>query len=168
MTSVQVRHALLVLLVLALLAGFAAGCDAASSSTAGQGDSGCDHWCGNGSAAGTVGGVTTGISGGGCYDAGADGIEARFGDWQGISGGASGALALTVYRAGGPTPAPVATPAVPDATNHFSPTVSGSARGTPFVLGEDTSVTINAGGTGSFSGTDVNGFGPVTGTFNCG
>jgi hypothetical protein len=76
-------------------------------------------------------------------------------------------LRLKAYRAGGPTPAPAATPAVPGDNGNFSPTVDGSVRGIPFILGEDAVVTLNAGGTGSFSGADVNGYGPVTGTFNC-
>ena len=167
MAAVRVRHALFGLLVLAVLAGFTAGCDTASSPTDASGSSGCDHWCGNGAATVTLGGITSAMSGGDCYDGGSTVIDARFGDWQGLSGGVSSYLALTIYRAGGPTPAPVATPAVPGATNHFSPTVAGSVRGIPFILGEDTVVTLNAGGTGSFSGTDVNGYGSVNGTFNC-
>jgi hypothetical protein len=167
MRVVRVRHALLGLLLLVVLAGSAAGCDAASSPTGDAGGSGCDHWCGDGSAIVTLGGVTTVVSGGGCYDGGPSGIDARFGDWQDLSGEVSSYLTLTIYRAGGPTPTPAATPAVPADTGHFSPTVSGSVRGIPFILGEDTSVTLDAGGRGSFSGTDVNGYGRVTGTFTC-
>jgi hypothetical protein len=168
MTAVPIRHALLGLSLLVVLAGFAAGCDAASSPTDDAGGSSCDHWCGNGSAMVTLGGVTTAMFGGGCYDGGSAGVDARFGDWQDLTGQVSSYLSVKAYHAGGPTPAPAATPDEPGDTGHFSPTVSGSVPGIPFSLGEDTVVTLNAGGTGSFSGTDVNGYGPVTGTFNCG
>ena len=165
--------ALGVLAVLALvLAGTAAvaiqGTPAATPGPQ-NGDTTCEHWCGNGSAAVTIGGVTTTITGGGCYDQGSAGYDIRFGDWQGLQG-VSSYLALTAYRAGGPTPTPAITPnplAAPSATDHFAPDVNGSVSGSPFVLGDDTVITFNADGTGSFSGTDLNGAGLIKGTYRC-
>lgn len=129
----------------------------------------CEHWCGNGSAVVTIGGVTTAIQGGGCYDQGSAGYDIRFGDWQGLQG-VSSYLALTAYRIGGPTPTPAITAnplAAPSATDHVTPDVSGSVDGSPFVLGDDTVVTFNADGTGSYSGTDLNGAGLIKGTYRC-
>ena len=48
-----------------------------------------------------------------------------------------------------------------------SPDVNGSVSGNPFVLGDDTVITLNADGTGSFSGTDLNGAGLIKGTYRC-
>ena len=164
------RRASFALALLAVVAVSAAGCDTATPPTTGQGgDSGCDHWCGNGSASVTIGGATTTISGGSCFDTGATGYDIRFGDWQGLQG-ISSYIALTAYRVGGPTPTPAPTPnpqATPGATDHASALVTGSVGGDPFVLGNDTVVTLNADGTGSFSGTDVNGAGPIKGTYRC-
>jgi hypothetical protein len=126
----------------------------------------CDHWCGNGWATVTINGMTTQISGGGCYDRGADGIDARFGDWQ---DGAGDYMAVAGYRAGGATP----TPAIAGATPENPPTRGGgSTAGTPFVLGEDATITFSTDGSGTFSGNDISngatgGF-PVKGTFYCG
>jgi len=133
-------------------------------------DAGCEHWCGRGSASVTIGGASTSISGGGCFDQGSAGYDIRFGDWQGVQG-VSSYLALTAYRVGGATPTPAITAnplAAPSATDHFSPLVSGSVGGSPFVLGDDTVVAFNADGTGSFSGTDLNDAGMITGTYRCG
>lgn len=167
----SLEFALALALGLALLVG---GCGSSSNSTANGGGNGggnvggCDHWCGNGSARVTVGGVTATITGGGCYDAGAAGIDARFGDWGPT--GVADYLTVNGYRAGGPTPtpAPTANPlAVPSATGHLSPAVDASVAGQNLVLDTTAVVTFAADGTGSFSGTDQNGTGIVTGTFSC-
>lgn len=162
----RIRRAPLVLIVFVVLAAIAAGCSDAGSSTtdAANATFSCEHWCGNGSAEVTLGGTTVKISGGGCYDRGSEGIDARFGDWQDGSGPSY--LALTAYRIGGSTPTPAIQLPGATATDHASPTVSGSLNGNTFIL--VTTVTLDAGGTGSFSGVDVNGSGPVKGTFNCG
>ena len=44
----------------------------------------------------------------------------------------------------------------------------GSIDGNSFILIANTRVTLAASGTGTFSGTDDNGNGTVTGTFTCG
>jgi hypothetical protein len=152
---------------LALVAG---GCGSSSNpTTGGVADNGtCEHWCGNGSARVTVGGVTATISGGGCYDAGAAGIDARFGDWG--NAGIGDYVTVSGYRVGGPTPTPaptVAALAVPSATGHLNVAVDANVAGQPVVLDTDATVTFAADGTGSFSGTDLNGSGKVSGTFNC-
>jgi hypothetical protein len=171
MVEHRTRRASLVVALLTALTVIAAGCDTGTQPAPTQGpDTGCDHWCGNGSASVTLGVNTTTISGGGCYDTGATGYDIRFGDWQGLQG-ISSYLAVTAYRAGGatPTPIPTANPlAAPSATDHLSPVVSGSISGSPFVLGGDAVVTFKADGTGSFQGTDVDGAGLVKGTFTCG
>jgi hypothetical protein len=149
-----------------VLAALLAGCSSGAFPTGGVGNSpGCDHWCGYGSATVTIAGATKTISGGGCYDGGSDGVDTRFGDWS--ADGTGDYLTLIAYRAGGPTPLPGATPAGPDATVYPTPTVSGSVSGNPFVLGSDAVVILESDGTGSFSGTDVNGMGFVQGTFTC-
>jgi len=177
MTRTQMRRTRVAVAILAVLAVVLAG-TALLSTSGGQaatpadvpnGDAGCDHWCGNGSAVVTIGGTTTTVSGGGCYDQGSAGYDIRFGDWQGLHG-VSSYLAVTAYRAGGPTPTPAITPnpqAAPSATDHASPLVSGSVGGNPFVLGGDTVVVFNADGTGSFSGTDLNGADLIKGTYSC-
>jgi len=71
---------------------------------------------------------------------------------------------LVTYRAGGPTAAATPTPAPSD---HLAPNIIGSVNGKPFILGSDAVVALSANGTGSFSGTDVNGYGSVKGTFDC-
>jgi len=150
-----------------VLAVLLSGCSSGASPTGGLGGSpGCANWCGNGSATVTIAGHTTTISGGGCYDEGSAGVDIRFGDWG--PNGTGDYLTLVAYRAGGPTPAPAATPAGPNATQYPTPTVSGNVSGSPFVLGADTVVMLNADGTGSFSGTDMNGLGVVDGSFTCG
>ena len=145
------------------------GCGASSSSTAnGGGGSNCEQWCGNGSARVTVGGVTATITGGGCYDTGAAGIAARFGDWGNT--GVGDYLAVSGYRAGGPTPTPAPTTnplAAPTATGHLNVAVDGSIAGQNFVLDTDAVVNFAADGSGSFSGIDLNGAGKVTGTLTC-
>ncbi len=145
-----------------------AGAARAAATSAVGGD--CQHWCGNGSATVTIGGATTTISGGGCYDAGPAGYDIRFGDWQGLQG-VSSWLGLTAYRAGGPTPTPVPTVnplAAPSASDHPSPVGGGGVEGNDFVLAPGSRVVFNADGTGTFSGTDMNGAGLITGTFTCG
>ena len=160
-----------ILLALALgLALLVGGCGSSSNSTANVGgDSGsCEHWCGNGSARVTVGGVTATITGGGCYDTGAAGIDARFGDWGNT--GVADYLTVNGYRAGGPTPTPAPTTnplAAPTATGHLNVAVDASVAGQNFVLDTDAAVTFAPDGTGSFSGTDLNGAGKATGTFTC-
>jgi len=130
----------------------------------------CEHWCGNGSARVTVAGTTAAVTGGGCYDAGPAGIDARFGDWG--NNGVGDFVSVTGYRTGGPTPTPAPTStnssAQPgaDATDHPGVAVDGSVSGVPFVL-TTAQVTFAADGTGSFSGTDQNGSGDVSGTFSC-
>jgi hypothetical protein len=156
------------LLVVVLLATLAGGCGSSSGTDDGTG---CEHWCGNGSATVTLRGVTTEITGGGCYDFGAEGVDARFGDWQDDTS-LTPYLTVTAYRAGGPTPPPEVTPAipplVPTPTGHPTPKVMGAIPGVPFILGEDAVVTLSASGRGTFSGVDVNEGFAVTGTFNCG
>jgi hypothetical protein len=160
-------RAVAALLVAVLLATLAGGCG--SSGAGGSPD--CEHWCGNGSAVVTLRGTTTQLTGGGCYDYGAEGVDARFGDWQDASS-LTGYLTVTAYRPGGPTPPPEMTPAipplVPTPTGHPSPTVMGAIPGVPFILGEDAVVTLSASGRGTFSGVDVNEGFAVTGTFDCG
>jgi len=157
-------------LALALsLALIVAGCGSSSTSPANGGAvNGCDHWCGNGSARVTAAGVTDTITGGGCYDAGAAGMDARFGDWS--NAGVLDYLTVNGYRTGGPTPTPAPTPnpaASPTATGHPDIAVDASVAGQNLVLDTSAVVTFAPDGTGSFSGTDLNGAGRVTGTFSC-
>jgi hypothetical protein len=160
------RPLLALALGLALVLG---GCGSSSNTAAnGGGGSSCEHWCGHGSARVTVGGVTATITGGGCYDAGAAGIDARFGDWS--NSGMGDYLTVSGYRAGGPTPTPARTTnplAAPSATGHPDIAVDTSVAGQNHVLDTTAVVTFDAEGTGSFSGTDLNGAGKVTGTFAC-
>jgi hypothetical protein len=159
MTRYRLRRPQLLLALVLALGLFVAACGGGGAQ-----NTGCDHWCGNGSATVTMAGATTTISGGGCYDVGAAGVDVRFGDWQGLEG-LSSYLMLVTYRAGGPTAAATPTPA-PSA--HLSPNIIGSINGKPFILGDDAVVALSADGTGSFSGTDVNGYGAVKGKFTCG
>ena len=157
-------------LALALgLAVVVGGCGSSSNAGAsGGGSSSCEHWCGSGSARVTVGGVTATITGGGCYDTGAAGIEARFGDWGPT--GVADYVEVSGYRAGGPTPTPAPTTsslAAPTATGHLNVAVDGSIAGQNFVLDTDAVVNFAADGSGSFSGIDLNGAGKVTGTLTC-
>ena len=166
------RAGALLLAMLVAASGIGAACDSATPASPNQ-VSGCDHWCGNGSAAVTVAGVTTEIDGGGCYDQGADGFDVRFGDWQ--DEGPIDYLPLTAYKAGGPTPQPTDTPVPTPADASASPeppdppdyTVAGSVDGQPFILAVGASVTLGANGKGTFAGTDINGLGDVAGTFTC-
>jgi hypothetical protein len=158
MTHYRPRRPQFLLALVLALGLLAAACGGASA-----GNTGCDHWCGNGSATVTMSGTTTTISGGGCYDVGAAGVDVRFGDWQGLEG-LSSYLMLVTYRVGGPTAAATPTPAPSD---HLAPNIIGSVNGKPFILGSDAVVALSANGTGSFSGTDVNGYGSVKGTFDC-
>jgi hypothetical protein len=155
------------LLVLALVVMPAGGCG--SSGT--EGTAGCEHWCGNGSATVTLRGATTQLSGGGCYDYGAEGVDSRFGNWWDETS-LTGFLLVTAYRVGGPTPTPEVTPAVPlpfaTPTGHPAVTVAGATGDQPFILDENAVVTLSASGRGTFSGVDVNEGFTVTGTFDCG
>jgi hypothetical protein len=160
------------LLAIVLVAGLAlvgTACGSGSGATANPGanSAGCENWCGNGSARVTAGGATTTITGGGCYDQGAGGIDARFGDWG--DGGTGDYLAITGYRAGGPTPTPAPTTnaAHPSATDHANYPGDGSVGGLPFILDTGATITFEADGSGSFSGSDVNGAGQVSGSFSC-
>lgn len=170
MTGVRFRRATLLLAAVVAVAAFSAGCGPGSPATGDQNGVSCDHWCGDGSATATIGDATTAILDGGCYDRGSAGVDARFGDWQGLEG-SSDYLEVVAFRAGGATPTPVVTAnshPSPNATEYPGDSVSGSVNGTPFVLGQDTVVTLKADGTGSFSGTDDSGAGRVSGTFSCG
>lgn len=146
-----------------------AACGSGASATGGPGNAeGCDKWCGNGSATVTFAGQTDKITGGGCYDTGAAGIDARFGDWQGLSGGDY--LSLTVYRPGAFVPTPLATAPSPNApadTGPAAPTADGNVAGQTFILAPGAVIAITPDGTGSFSGIDVNGGGPASGYFTC-
>ena len=170
MSSAGFRRAALVLVLFVAFATVAAACGSSSGQGLDKNGVPCEHWCGQGSAAVTIAGQTSTISGGGCYDQGSAGIDVRFGDWQGVEG-ASDYLELIAFRTGGPTPTPVVTAnpsANPYATAYPGDTVSGSVSGTPFVLDTDTVVTLKADGNGTFRGTDLNGAGVVSGTFRCG
>jgi hypothetical protein len=140
----------------AALAACLAGCNSAPGA---QGS--CGDYCGNASGRVTFQGATTTISGGGCHDNGSAGFDARIGDWQ---NGVGNYLWVTGYRPGGATPAPVGT----SAEDQAPPPVSGSVSGTPFILGPDAIVTFTGAAAGTFSGEDVNGYGPVSGSFTCG
>jgi hypothetical protein len=122
----------------------------------------CGHWCGTGTATISFGDNSGKATGGGCYDTGTtDGIDARFGDWQGIQGVAN-YLTLSILPASAPDPT-----AENGETPMYNPVVSGSLDGRPFVLGPDTVIRYTADGTGTFSGTDMNGGGTAGGTFTC-
>jgi hypothetical protein len=153
----------LALFVVAAIA--VAGCSSGASPT----DNHCDKWCGNGSATVTFGGETEKLSGGGCVDGGAAGIDGRFGDWLGITG-VSGYLMLVAYRTDISTPTAATTALAsgsPNDSTTAEPTVIGSVGGQPFILGSDAVVAITPDDTGSFTGTDVNGLGVASGTFSC-
>jgi hypothetical protein len=155
----QVLRSRLPIALLLLGAVSVAGCGASTPTTA------CEKWCGSGSARVTFAGQNDTIYGGGCVDAGAAGIDARFGDWQ---NGAGSYLTLAAYRPGSPTPTPGPTPAPSAApTGPASPLVDGSIAGQPFILGPGAIITMTPDGTGTFAGPDVNGGGEATGTFNC-
>jgi hypothetical protein len=164
MAGIPTRRGSIVLALTLALAALAGGCGSASGPTAAANSAPCDHWCGNGSATVTFGGTTETITGGGCYDRGSAGVDARFGDWQDQSG--FDYLALTAYRVGGPTPPP-AQPGS-SAADQPAPVGGGSVGGNTFILDSTATVTLDAGGHGAFSGMDANGGGSVKGTFNCG
>jgi hypothetical protein len=150
------------------LVAAACGSSAATPTTAVDIGPGCDHWCGNATANVTFAGSSETISGGGCYDTGADGIDVRIGDWQGTTG-IDDYLMLLGWLPGGATPGPATAPPGPVETDvPASPDVAGSVYGTPFILGPDAVVTFTSATSGTFSGTDVNGSGQVTGSFTCG
>jgi len=163
------------LLVLALLVAVAAVAGACASSAPPANvelPADCQYWCGSGSARVTIGGTTTTIAGGGCYDQGSDGVDVRFGDWEDDSDQLS-YLALTAYRTGGPTPpptptaAPIPSGASPGQTEPPEYNVSGSVDGNPFILDVGASVTLDQAGKGAFSGIDIDGAGLIKGTFTC-
>ena len=143
--------------VIALAAALAAGVTGCAPSSNAQ--SSCGDYCGNASGRVTFQGATTTISGGGCHDNGAAGTDVRIGDWQ---NGVGDYLWVTGYRPG-ETPPPQ-----PSDAEDQSPPVSGSVAGIPFVLGPDAVVTFTTPTSGTFSGEDVNGYGPVSGSFTCG
>ena len=159
--SMKSPRILLAAICVAVLSIAVSGCASAGGASP---TSGCDHWCGNASARVTFLGQTTTISGGGCYDSGAAGMDVRIGDWAGD--GSGDYLMLSGYR---PGTVPAATAiATDDAGNpQYTPAVAGSVGGTPFTLDDHAQVTFNSASTGTFSGTDVNGFGDLTGTFSC-
>jgi len=149
----------LVVLGIIGLGWLAQGNGGGPSSPADSSGTDCQHWCGSGTATVSYGGTSASITGGGCYDTGASGVDARFGDWQGLEG-VSDYLQLIIFTPGVPTP-------TPDENGQLPTLVTGSIDGNPFVLGNDAVVRYSPDGTGSFSGTDVNGGGEATGTFTC-
>jgi hypothetical protein len=151
----QLALALLLALAIALQ-----GCGSSPPATVS-----CEKYCGNGSATVTFGGVTEHLSGGACVDGGPAGIDAKFGDWQGVTNGASGFLELTAYRPSSTQAAAPSGSAIDSGS--ASPTVDGSVSGQPFILAPGAVVAITPDDTGSFSGTDVNGGGQASGTFSC-
>lgn len=163
MTSPPLRRLAALISIAALAASLAACGSSAPPVATPNGD--CGHWCGHASASVTFVGQTTTISGGGCYDGGAEGMDVRIGDWQGE--GAGDYLMLIGYRPGEPTPAPTATP-TDDEDEGLTPPVSGSVGGVPFILDNTATVTFTSANAGTFSGDDVNGYGPVKGSFTCG
>jgi hypothetical protein len=142
---------------LAILASGGSGHAGATADPSG----GCDHWCGNGWATVTVGGTTTKVPGGGCYDEGVSGVDARFGDWL---DGSFDYVGLVFFRPGTATP----TGAAADSQNDMASYPSGSVAGLPFVLDKDSVIHVDSNGTGTFSGKDINDGHAVAGTFNCG
>jgi hypothetical protein len=157
----------MLLAFVAALTLLAAGCGGGGESQATVFND-CQHWCGTGSANVAFRGFAAKIPGGGCYDQGEAGIDARFGDWQGISGSV-GFLQLIIPAAGaGESTGATDSSGGPAASQvPYDTNVIGSVGGEPFVLGPDAVVRISPDGTGSFSGTDVNGGGVASGTFSC-
>jgi hypothetical protein len=148
--------------LVALISLFGAACGSAATTPVPTTD--CQHWCGTASASVTFAGQTATISGGGCYDQGSEGIDVRIGDWQGE--GVGDYVQLSGYRPGGPTPGPTATSSDGSGDAGASPQAAGNVGGTPFTS-FDAVVTFTSDQGGTFSGTDVNGLGPVSGTFTC-
>jgi hypothetical protein len=148
--------------IMGIVAAFAIGAGGGTTGPEATFNVDCGHWCGGGTATISFGGSSSHVTGGGCYDTGATGIDARFGDWLGVQG-VSDYLQLTIL------PGPLASP-TPDSagdTPVYEPIVTGSINGSPFVLGPDAVISYTADGTGSFSGTDLNGGGAASGTFTC-
>jgi hypothetical protein len=145
--------------------GLAAGL-AACSSAGPTPTTDCGDYCGDASATVSFLGNKATISGGGCQDKGAAGIEVRIGDWQ--AEGTGDFLILTGYLAGGPTPQPTPVPTDDSGLPLPSYPVAGSVGGVPFTLDQTAVVTFASATSGTFSGDDVNGYGPVSGTFTCG
>jgi hypothetical protein len=163
----------LLMAALLIVAGVAGACGAGPTANNAGLPPDCEHWCGNGSATVTIGGSTTTISGGDCYDQGSAGEDVRFGDWEDDSEQLN-YLALTAYRSGGPTPPATAAvlpptgPGTPEPTEPPDYNVSGSVDGNPFILDVGALVTLGASGKGTFSGIDIDGAGAISGTFSCG
>ncbi len=158
-------------LVAALLVGTAAaiaGCGSGAAATPGDSTL-CLSWCGTGSATVSNNGATTTIKPGGCIDQGPAGIDARFGDLR--EDNATGDyVAIRAFRADGPTAVPVPTLAplaTPGDSVYPSYSVVGFVAGQPFILGTDAVIVMKDARGGTFSGTDVNGYGSFTGTFSC-
>jgi hypothetical protein len=166
--------ALVALVALVALAAIAGNFSPSSNVNGAPNPVDCQHWCGTGSATVTVSGIKNTISGGSCYDQGSAGVDARFGDWEDDSDQID-YLALTAYRAGGPTPPPTPTAvpqptgpgATPEPTEPPQYNVSGSVNGNPFILDVGASVSLDANGHGTFSGVDIDGAGSISGTFTC-
>ena len=153
----------LVIVAFVLLATLAVIWYSGSSDNTGQNGGDCQNWCGNGSAQVTIGGSTTTISGGGCYDQGSSGVDGRFGDWQGVQD-LSNYVTVTAYHVGGPTAPPAATG--PGASSYpADPAIGGSVYGQTFAV--YATVMLQDDGTGSFSGADVDTGETVSGTFSC-
>ncbi len=159
MTNLRVARWIVLGAVISLCA---AACGSAAATPTSGSD--CQHWCGSASASVTLAGKTATISGGGCFDGGAAGIDVRIGDWQ---NGVGDFLQLSGYRPGGPTAAPTVQPTDDSGNPEVTPRAIGSVSGTPFIS-DDAAVTFTSATSGKFQGTDVNGYGPVTGTFTCG
>jgi hypothetical protein len=110
------------------------------------------------------------IAPGACIDEGAAGIDARFGDLR-EDEGTGDYIAITAYRSDGPTAKPDPTldsAATPGDSVYPSPTIVGSISGQPFILGPDAVIVMKDARGGTFTGTDVNGYGSFSGTFTCG
>jgi hypothetical protein len=150
------------IVIIGIVAAFAMGAGGGTAGPQATFNVDCEHWCGSGTATISFGGSSSAVTGGGCYDTGAAGIDARFGDWLGVQG-VSDYLQLTIR------PVSLASPTLDSAgdTPIYEPIVTGSINGSPFVLGPDAVIRYTADGTGSFSGTDLNGGGSATGTFTC-
>jgi hypothetical protein len=148
--------------IIGIVAAFAIGAGNGTATPQASFANDCDRWCGSGTATISFGDNSGTVTGGGCFDTGtADGIDARFGDWQGIQGVAN-YLTLSIL------PASAANPTAENGeTPMYNPVVSGSLDGRPFVLGPDTVIRYTADGTGTFSGSDMNGGGTASGTFTC-
>jgi hypothetical protein len=150
------------LVIIGIVAAFAIGAGGGTAAPQATFNVDCGHWCGSGTATISFGGSSSQVTGGGCYDTGATGIDARFGDWLGVQG-VSDYLQLTILPPGLASPTPDENGDSPV----YEPIVTGSINGSPFVLGPDAVIRYTADGTGSFTGTDLNGGGAASGTFTC-